>query len=474
MSERTRPIDPAIDALPLFAVIAVFLYFSVYQIPSGKFAATATNSLGLFTGNFVYDTQWNLYFLFASVLIVEVVAFMYPGSKRRMFTFSFPVIIIGSAVVANWLVFQTPYVKPLYCLNCQVSGMSAVVSASVGTAFVVSLGTLVLLLRARSDWAEDEEDRKAYRRWLFRSLATSVASVAIFFLFLLSFFGGQSAATEFVHATSLLLGITLTIGVILMPAELRGVAATLAGSRKLFVSVLVLTVVVVGLTSPVYPVQYQTYQKGGWGGYVVFGDSNGSISAVTGEWVVPSVNCSATTKAAVLFWVGLDGWRSSTVEQGGTRADCFGGVAKYSAWYEFYPLEPSTMNFTGLNVSPGNLVRASVEYLGGSFNITVANLSTHKHTTVVGAYSQAARLDAEWIVEAPGYQNGTRLALPGFGQVRFNDTYAVVNGYSDSIGAAKNGTVLYYCTGSHFRLVPSTLGSEWTSFTLFSVDSAGC
>jgi Peptidase A4 family len=186
------------------------------------------------------------------------------------------------------------------------------------------------------------------------------------------------------------------------------------------------------------------------------------------------VNCSGTPKAAVLLWVGLDGWRSSTVEQGGTRADCLNGVAKYSAWYEFYPREPSTMNLTSLKVSPGNLVLASVKYLDEFFNITVTNLSTHEHATVLGAYSRAARLDAEWIVEAPGYQNGTRWALPSFGQVQFNDTYAVINGYSDSIGAAKNGTVVYYCMGNHFRLVPSTLGSGWTSFTLFSIDSVGC
>lgn len=117
---------------------------------------------------------------------------------------------------------------------------------------------------------------------------------------------------------------------------------------------------------------------------------------------------------------------------------------------------------------------ASVRYLEGSFNITVADLSTHKHASVIGVYGLAARLDAEWIVEAPGYRNGTRWSLPSFGQVQFNDTYAVINGYSDSVGSAKNGTVVYYCTGNHFRLVPSTLGSGWASFTLFSIDSAGC
>ena len=207
---------------------------------------------------------------------------------------------------------------------------------------------------------------------------------------------------------------------------------------------------------------------------MAFGNYNGSIGSVTGEWVVPSVNCSGITKGAVLFWVGMDGWRSKTVEQGGTRADCFNGLPQYSAWYEFYPLEPNTVNFTSMKIAPGNLVMATVKYLDGLFNITVANLSTHMYASVVGSYNKAARLDAEWIVEPPGYQNGTKLTLPSFGQVQFNDTYAIINGYSDSIGMAKNGTVVYDCTGNHYRLVPSTLNPGWTSFTVYSVGLAGC
>jgi len=64
-----------------------------------------------------------------------------PAIERRPFTSAFPAIVIGSAIVANWLIFQTPYVKPLLCINCQVAGKSAVASASVGVALVASVGT---------------------------------------------------------------------------------------------------------------------------------------------------------------------------------------------------------------------------------------------------------------------------------------------------------------------------------------------
>jgi hypothetical protein len=37
------------------------------------------------------------------------------------------------------------------------------------------------------------------------------------------------------------------------------------------------------------------------------------------------------------FWVGLDGYSSSTVEQTGTDSDCVGKNPSYYAWYEFYP-----------------------------------------------------------------------------------------------------------------------------------------
>ena len=37
------------------------------------------------------------------------------------------------------------------------------------------------------------------------------------------------------------------------------------------------------------------------------------------------------------FWVGLDGYTSSSVEQTGSEVDCVGRTAEYYAWYEMYP-----------------------------------------------------------------------------------------------------------------------------------------
>ena len=50
------------------------------------------------------------------------------------------------------------------------------------------------------------------------------------------------------------------------------------------------------------------------------------------------------------FWVGLDGFTSSSVEQTGTDSDCSGRTPDYYGWYEMFPADP--VNFTN-PVSPG-------------------------------------------------------------------------------------------------------------------------
>ena len=86
-----------------------------------------------------------------------------------------------------------------------------------------------------------------------------------------------------------------------------------------------------------------TATSSNWGGYVIApatGNSATSVSvtSVSGSWTVPKVTCgkgSSTEYAS--FWVGIDGWDSSTVEQTGTDSDCSNGKPSYYAWYEFYP-----------------------------------------------------------------------------------------------------------------------------------------
>jgi hypothetical protein len=89
--------------------------------------------------------------------------------------------------------------------------------------------------------------------------------------------------------------------------------------------------------APVHPLAHRLTHAGSdsnWGGYAVTGTT---YHSVTGNWVVPSLDCSVT-KGDISFWSGLDGWTSSSVEQIGLDAVCAGGgKIEYHPWVEMYP-----------------------------------------------------------------------------------------------------------------------------------------
>ena len=70
-----------------------------------------------------------------------------------------------------------------------------------------------------------------------------------------------------------------------------------------------------------------------WSGYA---GTTGTYTSVSASWTQPAGICSRGDQYAA-FWVGLDGYTSSTVEQTGSEVDCVGRTAQYYAWYEMYP-----------------------------------------------------------------------------------------------------------------------------------------
>src|SRR5579885_3262174 len=52
-----------------------------------------------------------------------------------------------------------------------------------------------------------------------------------------------------------------------------------------------------------------------WSGYAVTA-SSGTVTAVYGSWIVPSVSCSKQS-TYVAFWAGIDGFNSNTVSRQG-------------------------------------------------------------------------------------------------------------------------------------------------------------
>src|ERR671922_218395 len=81
-----------------------------------------------------------------------------------------------------------------------------------------------------------------------------------------------------------------------------------------------------GLADPGGQVQPGTRNKvvssSNWAGYAASG-SNGTFTSASASWTQPAGKCTGGSTYAA-FWVGLDGYTSSTVEQVGTEVDCSG------------------------------------------------------------------------------------------------------------------------------------------------------
>ena len=152
-----------------------------------------------------------------------------------------------------------------------------------------------------------------------------------------------------------------------------------------------------------------------WAGYAVTAPTNQLATDVKGTWIVPTVNCSTTPTGFSAYWVGIDGFNSSTVEQIGTDSDCESfsgatGTPNYYAWFELYPNPSYVIEFPA-GVKPGDIITAEVKAsgetvsrgrtVGTTFTLTITDVTKNETFSTSGTVSGAAQSSAEWIVEAP-------------------------------------------------------------------------
>jgi len=157
-------------------------------------------------------------------------------------------------------------------------------------------------------------------------------------------------------------------------------------------------------------------QSTNWSGYA----ATGSFHSVSANWTEPTGHCTSATRYAS-FWVGLDGFNSSTVEQTGSEVDCSGGRPVYYSWYEMYPAVPHNFSNT---VRPGDHFSGSVTYNGGSsYTLVLQDITQGWKHTVNKSLSGAANSSAEVIAEAPSSNSGV-LPLANFGTVNFSNSAA--------------------------------------------------
>jgi hypothetical protein len=189
-----------------------------------------------------------------------------------------------------------------------------------------------------------------------------------------------------------------------------------------------------------------TVSSTNWSGYAVTGAS-GAFRSVSASWTQPTATCTSSSARYSSFWVGLDGFNSSSVEQTGTDSDCAGRTPTYYGWYEMFPAFPVVFSNP---VAPGDQMSASVTFSGTStFTLVLTDHTQGWTRTVTRTQAGLARSSAEVITEAPSSNTGV-LPLANFGTVHY--TGATANGTSlasqnptgivmvNSSGTAKDST----------------------------------
>ncbi|HXM46191.1 MAG TPA: G1 family glutamic endopeptidase [Bryobacteraceae bacterium] len=209
--------------------------------------------------------------------------------------------------------------------------------------------------------------------------------------------------------------------------------------------------------------------SGNWSGYAVTGSG---FVAAEGSWIVPTMSCSSATQYAV-FWVGIDGYSSSTVEQTGTEAVCSDGKPKYTAWYEFCCTEP-IITITTMTIEPGDRISASIFYSASTeeFTVKIADERTGASFTKSAKVAGAERSSAEWIAEAPS--SNIILPLADFGTVLFGKDNTSIASTCAAKDNTTTGAISAFPTieeitmekNSVMEAIPSSLSSDGTSFSV--------
>jgi hypothetical protein len=140
-----------------------------------------------------------------------------------------------------------------------------------------------------------------------------------------------------------------------------------------------------------------------WSGYADSSTTPNTFTGVSATWRQPATQCSPEQELTA-YWVGLDGYSNETVEQLGTLAYCFEGVAYYYSWWEMYPGASVTV---GSTVQPGDVIAASVKRSGTSYTLSLTDFNNQANSfSTVQSCTTCTNESAEWIAERPAFPIG--------------------------------------------------------------------
>jgi hypothetical protein len=234
-------------------------------------------------------------------------------------------------------------------------------------------------------------------------------------------------------------------------------------------------------------------QSQNWSGYA---DNQDTYNSVAASWIQPAVNCSAgggggggggifngllggnglgdllaAGSSASSFWVGLDGYSSSSVEQLGADSDCNGKTPTYYAWWEMFP-NPSQVLSSSYPVRPGDQMSAWVASNGSGTTFFMALKDATAgwfFGTTQNASPGFGRSSAEVVAEAPSSCSilfCSQLPLSDFGQVAFANADLIDNAGNHGSLAAFNANAITMTVGNKTLAVPSNLSADGRSFSV--------
>jgi hypothetical protein len=206
-----------------------------------------------------------------------------------------------------------------------------------------------------------------------------------------------------------------------------------------------------------------------WGGYADTAATN-AVSYVAGTWVEPAVTCPTRGTLYAAFWVGIDGYSSSTVEQDGTLAECSHGKATYSAWWELYPLN-AIQTISSITVKAGDSINATVTYTSSGFTMAIKDVTAGTSYSHTATQSSTSRNSAECIAERPSV--GSSLSkLADFKSMKFSTCTATISGTNVGIGSGATVNAITMENSSGLTLASVSTTGTAGAFTVTWVRSS--
>jgi hypothetical protein len=207
-----------------------------------------------------------------------------------------------------------------------------------------------------------------------------------------------------------------------------------------------------------------------WAGYASLPATGQKVTAVTGNWVVPTANLVPPGFSAT--WTGIGGYNTGDLIQAGTTQDSLDG---YYAWYEILPASETPIDgCTGdalCTVNPGDAVSVDIHSLGGSqWSISMTNKGHWTWSKTLGYPSTFS--SAEWIVEAPTLLVA-QTTIAGLSTVTLDrNTFAVNNGPATMIAQGHSPSIALSVAGLVNEATPSALDAQGDGFNVCTYKSS--